>query len=77
MVLSYTDTVWHWIGSFEIKAERMVHVERYQPENLRNGRSRGPSPNGHNVSPDTSDDDCKFSVQFISFNDIWSIRLGR
>lgn len=37
----------------------MVHVERYQPENLRNGRSRGPSPNGHNGSPDTSDDDCK------------------
>lgn len=38
----------------------MVHVERnYQPENLRNGRSRGPSPNGHNASPDTSDDDCK------------------
>ncbi|XP_031638495.1 REST corepressor isoform X2 [Contarinia nasturtii] len=35
----------------------MVHVDRYQPENLRNGRSRGPSPNGHNGSPDTSDDD--------------------
>lgn len=39
----------------------MVHVERYQPENLRNGRSRGPSPNGHNGSPDTSDDDCKLT----------------
>lgn len=37
----------------------MVHVERYQPDNVRNGRSRGPSPNGHNT-PDTSDDDCKY-----------------
>lgn len=41
----------------------MVHVERYQPDNLRNGRSRGPSPNGHNGSPDTSDDDCKYKQQ--------------
>lgn len=38
----------------------MVHVDRYQPDNVRNGRSRGPSPNGHNVSPDTSDDDCEY-----------------
>lgn len=39
----------------------MVHVDRYQPDNVRNGRSRGPSPNGHTVSPDTSDDDCKYN----------------
>lgn len=38
----------------------MVHVERNPPESLRNGRSRGPSPNGHaGGSPDSSDDDCK------------------
>lgn len=38
----------------------MVHVERNPPESLRNGRSRGPSPNGHaGGSPDSSDDDCE------------------
>ena len=38
----------------------MVLVERTS-ENVRNGRrSRGPSPNGHGGTPDTSsDDDCK------------------
>lgn len=45
----------------------MVHVERYQPDNLRNGRSRGPSPNGHNGSPDTSDDDCKWMDLYLDF----------
>lgn len=40
----------------------MVHVERNPPESLRNGRSRGPSPNGHaGPSPDSSDDDCKWT----------------
>lgn len=55
----------------------MVHVERYQPENLRNGRSRGPSPNGHNGSPDTSDDDCKYILDnfFKLFYDITNIRF--
>lgn len=40
----------------------MVLVER-NAENVRNGRrSRGPSPNGHGGSHDSSsDDDCKFS----------------
>lgn len=51
----------------------MVHVERYQPENLRNGRSRGPSPNGHNGSPDTSDDDCEYFLFLV----IRSISLSR
>lgn len=44
----------------------MVHVDRYQPDNVRNGRSRGPSPNGHNGSPDTSDDDCEYFLHFYS-----------
>lgn len=39
----------------------VLAVER-NSENVRNGRrSRGPSPNGHGASPDSSsDDDCKY-----------------
>lgn len=39
----------------------MVLNERNNENNVRNGkRSRGPSPNGHGGSPDSSsDDDCK------------------
>lgn len=42
----------------------MVLNERNNENNVRNGkRSRGPSPNGHGGSPDSSsDDDCKYII---------------
>lgn len=53
------------------KIIKMVHVERNPPESLRNGRSRGPSPNGHaGGSPDSSDDDCKYSKKKTKINNI-------